>query len=107
MARRFAREMFNKHDAREILGVTDLLPRWVAVTIHSSLFVIYSPARDYIVAEGLSALRALPMPAVASANWSRLVPHLRFLVGCILSFRLASVMKRTDETAVYDERVEY
>lgn len=76
MASRLARGLFNNHDETTILGVANLLPRWVAVTIHSPVFVIYGLARGYIIVEGFCALRALPMSAFASVNWSNFVPHL-------------------------------
>lgn len=76
MASRLARWLLNNHDATTILGVANLLPRWVAVLTHSPVFVIYGLARGYIIIEGLFALRALPMSAFASVNWSNFVPHL-------------------------------
>ena len=75
-AGRVARAMFNNHDATTILGVANLLPRWVAVILHSPFVVIYVLARAYIIVEGFVALRALPMSAFATANWSNFVPHL-------------------------------
>ena len=76
MASRLARMLFNNHDATTILGVAILLPRWIAVMIHSPFLVTYGLARGYIIIEGFSALRALPISAFASVNWSNFVPHL-------------------------------
>ena len=75
MASRLARWLFNNNDATTILGVANLLPRWVAIMVHSPVVVIYALARSYIIVEGFSALRALPMSAYASVNWSNFVPH--------------------------------
>lgn len=76
MAARLARWLFNNRDATTILGVASLLPRWLAVLIHSPIFVIYGLARGYIIVEGFFALRALPLSAFDSVNWSNFVPHL-------------------------------
>lgn len=75
MANRLAKGLFKNHDATTILGVANLLPRWVAVITHAPIFLIYSLARGYIMVEGFFALRALPTSTFASVNWSNFVPH--------------------------------
>lgn len=76
MASRLARMCFNNHNATTILDLASLLPRWVAVMVHSPVLVVYGLARAYIIVEGFVALRTLPNSAFASVNWSSFVPHL-------------------------------
>ena len=70
-----ARTLFNNHEATTILGVANLLPKWVAVLVHLPVFLIYGLARCYIIVEGFVSLRALPKTAYESVNWSNFVPH--------------------------------
>ena len=76
LASRFARGVLNNHDATTILGVANLLPRWVGVMIYSPVIGAYGLARAYIIVEGFVALRALPMSTFASVSWSNFLPHL-------------------------------
>ncbi|MCJ1276939.1 hypothetical protein MMC21_004747 [Puttea exsequens] len=76
MSGRLAKWLFNNHEATTILGVASLLPRWVAVLLHSPVFLIYGLARMYIITEGFVSLRALPKTAFESVNWSNFLPHI-------------------------------
>ncbi|KAL9636829.1 MAG: hypothetical protein Q9164_002577 [Protoblastenia rupestris] len=75
MASRLARWLFKNNEATTILGIASLMPRWLAVTIHSPIFVIYGIARGYIIVEGFVSLRILPVTVFSSVKWSNFVPH--------------------------------
>ena len=75
MAGRLAKWIFNNHEAKTILEVASLLPRWAAFLIHFPIIFSYALARTYIIIEGFVGLRALPKSAFESVNWSDFFPH--------------------------------
>ncbi|KAL9119282.1 MAG: hypothetical protein Q9187_004167 [Circinaria calcarea] len=75
MASRLARFFFDNDEATTILGVANLLPRWVAVLVHLPVIAAYALARCYIIIEGFLNLRALPLSAFDSVNWANYLPH--------------------------------
>lgn len=62
-------------EVRTIMGITALLPRWLAVMLHLPIIALYISARAYIIVEGFASLRALPLTAFATVNWSNFMPH--------------------------------
>ena len=74
-AGRVAKSLFNNYEVENIIGLAKLLPRWQAVLMHGPVIVAYGLARAYIIVEGFASLRALPVSAYASVNWSNYVPH--------------------------------
>lgn len=75
MAKRLAKGIFNNNEATTLLSLVKLLSRWAAVLIHGPVIVVYILVRSYIIVEGLVNLRALPVEAYASVNWSNFIPH--------------------------------
>ena len=70
-----ARTFFKNDEETTILGVAGLLPRWLAVVVHGPVIAAYGLARCYILVEGFVNLRALPVTAYATVDWSNFIPH--------------------------------
>ena len=71
-----AKSLFKNDEVETIIGLVRLLPRWKAVLLHGPVIAAYGLARAYIIVEGFANLRALPLTAFASVNWSNYLPHL-------------------------------
>ena len=70
-----AKAFFKNSEATTIIELCNLLPRWIAIAIHLPIIAVYIFARAYIIVEGFVSLRAMPVSAFASINWSNFVPH--------------------------------
>ena len=75
IARVVARKFFDT-EARTCLELLTLLPPSIQIPLFSAAVVGYGSARFYIFMEAFVSLRALPVGAYASVNWSNFIPHL-------------------------------
>ena len=74
LADRIAQTFFSAR-ATSIMELFYLLPSVVQVFICLPAMAAYGSARLYIIVEAFISLRALPMTAYDSVNWSNFIPH--------------------------------
>ncbi|MBE3045862.1 hypothetical protein IMZ48_25625 [Candidatus Bathyarchaeota archaeon] len=65
-----------QEEARSILELVELLPRWAKIVIHGSVIFLYTLARVYILAEAFAGLRSLPAKVYTTVEWADLLPHI-------------------------------
>lgn len=67
--------LFGIPGAETVLELLSRLPRWFQYSIAVSWIGSYGLARSYILAEAFIGLRALPLAAYNTVNWTHFLPH--------------------------------
>jgi hypothetical protein len=70
------RRLFGVSRANTAVEVFDLLPWWLQYLVAASWVGSYGTARLYLIVEAFISLRALPLAAYETVNWSNFLPHL-------------------------------
>ena len=69
-----ARILFDK-EATTMLDVARCAPRWLLLVAYYPVIAAYAIPRTYILLEAFVSLRALPLGAYTSVNWTDFIPH--------------------------------
>jgi hypothetical protein len=68
--------LFGVSGAQTVLELLSRLPRWFQYSIAVSWIGSYGLARLYILAEAFIGLRALPLAAYNTVDWTQFLPHI-------------------------------